>query len=141
MLSSRLEEPSDILDCDIEFDAAAHDSSGAGGQVDQLLYGIGCVASGPSFEEPTEQDEGDDGRRGVKVERQLAVARDARGLEEGGEEDRRDAVQVGGRCSDRDERVHVRRAMARDLEGAGVEAAARVELHRCREREFQPRVG
>ena len=71
---------------DIDLDAVAEDAGRARSEVDQAADGIGGMGPRPSLEVPAEQDQRDDRRRRVEVERQRLVVH----AEAGGAEERRE---------------------------------------------------
>ena len=100
----------DGRDRDVELLAVTQDARCSRREADETAHGVRRRGSRPRLEIAPGQDQGDDRRGGVEVERQLLAARaQAGGPEEVREQDRGDRVQVGGGRADHDQRVHVRR--------------------------------
>ena len=110
---------------------------------DQAPDGIRGVAAGARLEEAAEQDQRDDRRGRVEVERQrLAVHAGPAARKNAGNSDRREAVAVGGRGPDDDQRVHVGRPMPERLSAHRRRRASRPRTGPAsRSSELEPRVG
>ena len=87
------------------------------------------VALCPLFEQPAQQDEGDDHARGLEIHVRL----DAAGEPESREQHVEDTEQVGRARTYRHERVHVGRSVPQLPPCADVEPASQPEYHRGRE--------
>ena len=119
----------DGLDRDLGLNAAADHARSRRAQLDEPLDRLGRAALRLRLEVLAEQDQRDDGRR------RLVVHVDRLGRQHLRQERRHERVAVGGRRAERDERVHVGRAVARRRPAGLVEAPARPELHGRAERE------
>ncbi len=98
-----------VHDRDIKLGDSAHDARGLRLKPDQFFDRLGRMPLGPHLKQAAKQYEDDDRGRGVVVDvRGVALDREDR-REKGGY----DAVNERCRGADRDERVHVGRAVAR----------------------------
>ena len=91
----------DLLDGDLGLGAVAHDAGGAGLQAEQGADRLAGAGLGAGFEEPAEQDQGEDHADGFEVHLAHLGRQQARG--DGDEQ----AVAVGGDRAQGDEAVHV----------------------------------
>ncbi len=96
---------------------------------------FGGTAFGARLEQPAEQHQRDDrGHRFV-----VDVGGEARAQEDAGRGRRDEGIEIRGSCSNTNERIHVRRAVADSAPGALVELLAGPGDHRQRDRGEPPR--
>ena len=85
--------------------AAALDPRGRGFQPDQPLDRRPGAALRPCLEESTEQDQRDNDRRGLEIDRPRALG------QQPGQEERDGGIEPGRQRAERDQRIHVRSAL------------------------------
>ena len=105
-----------------------------GRSADEPADRAGRPALGARLQPAPEQDEPDDDRRAVEVGDGLEAGVD----DDRGREGQHDAVRPGGARADRDERVHVGRAVAGGPPGRAVEPTAGPDLDERRRDEREP---
>ena len=113
----------DVLNGCFNIPTIANDVGGFWAQIEEFSDGGGCLTSGARFEQPTEQDEGDDHGGGVEVGLDILRAE--------WKKDYRGAVKISGESSRSDQAVHVGCAMAQCSPGAFEKTPATQELNRC----------
>ncbi|EXI72518.1 MAG: hypothetical protein AW07_03247 [Candidatus Accumulibacter sp. SK-11] len=114
----------------VELDQAAvtFDARDSRLQADECLDRLTGLRLGACLEQLAEEDEGDDRRRCLEIDMQVCRTGDRH----------EEAEEVGHRCADGNQHVHVAAAAAQRLPGALVEAPADPELHGCGQGELQP---
>ena len=120
------------LDRDLGVTVGPPDSGGLRREPDEPADRVGGMAPGSRLEVATQEDQGDDRRGRVEVQRQLAVPADPGITEEPGYDDGRQAVPEGRRGANRDESVHVGGPMTKGIERAAIERSGGVHLDRRR---------
>ncbi len=113
-----------LFDREINFLAVADHASGLGLKSDQLFDGLRGPALGLDFQSKTEDDERDDNVGDIPEHlSELHVRKDAR------RGDRDDRVGIGRTDPDRDQRVHICRAMLERIPQACEELRSRPDHH------------
>jgi hypothetical protein len=126
--------PLDLLDRHFLLAPVAKDAGRSGLEADELPDRLARSRLRPRLDQAPEHDQGEDDADDLVVD--LAQV-----LGEGTGNERDDeAVEEGGRRPDRDERVHVGRAVAKDEPAGSVDGPARVDHDGGRESELEPAV-
>ena len=123
-----------LLDRDLGLGAVAQDAGGAGLQTEQRADGLAGAGLGPRFQQPAEQDQGDDDADGLEVHVPHV------GRQQPGRDGDEQAVAVRGGGAQGDEAVHVGGAVPQGQPAGAVDRPAGVEHHRRDQSQLQPPV-